>query len=186
VRIAIYAPGAPLEGEVVVVPAGLGQAPAPGALDPLRAHARAGGMLLGLGDGVAWLCAAALLPGAVSMGPCATHVRVEGRATAFTWAIPAGRILALPAAGEGARYVASDAEVVDLGAHGRVVMRYCDAAGGLVRPSTGAHASTVAGISDASGRVVGLLAPTGPTLDDELGRQLVTCLRQGRAAALSS
>jgi phosphoribosylformylglycinamidine synthase len=186
VRIAIYAPGAPLEGEVVVVPAGLGHAQAPGALEALRAHAQAGGMLLGIGDGVAWLCAAALLPGAVAEGPRASHVRVEGRATAFTWAIPAGRILALPSVSSGARYVASDAEVAGLGARGRVIMRYCDAAGGLVGAPDGARASTVAGLSDESGRVVGLLAPAGPTLDDELGRQLLTCLRQRRAASPSS
>jgi len=176
VRVAIYAPGAPLEGDVVVVPPGLGEAPAPAALDALRDHARAGGLLLGLAEGVGWLCAAGLLPGAVAAGAAQTHVRVEGRATAFTWAIPAGRILPL-SGGAGARYVAAHVDVDGLAAQGRIVLRFCDAAGGVLRGSDRAPSATVAGLSDESGRVVGLLAPAASTLDDELGRQLLTCLR---------
>jgi phosphoribosylformylglycinamidine (FGAM) synthase-like amidotransferase family enzyme len=180
VRIQIYAPGAPLESDVVVIPPGLSGERAPAALEALRAHACRGGLLLGLGDGVAWLCAAELLPGTLteeeSHAP-ATHVRVEGCATPFTWAIPAGRIVALAPFPSTPRYAAPDSEILALAARGRIVLRYCDASGGVTRPREGGHAATAAGIADESGRVVGLVAPATPSLDTELGRQLLTCLR---------
>jgi phosphoribosylformylglycinamidine synthase subunit PurQ / glutaminase len=180
VRIAVYSPGAPLQSEgvdVVVVPPGLAAAPTPDALDALRGFVRGGGNVLGLADGVRWLCAADLLPGEVidaQEGAPPTHVRVEGRATAFTWAIPAGRVVALTASVTPARYAAPAAELAALAAHGRIVLRYCDASGGVARG--GRPDATVAGLSDETGRVVGLLAPSTTTFDCELGRQLGSCL----------
>jgi phosphoribosylformylglycinamidine (FGAM) synthase-like amidotransferase family enzyme len=187
VRIAVYSPDAPLEADddvvdvVVVVPPGLGAVPAPAALEGLRRFARAGGNVLGLADGVRWLCAAELLPGAVTdadEGAPPTHVRVEGRATAFTWAIPAGRIVALAAAATSARYAATAPELAALAAHGRIVLRYCDASGGVAR--RGPQDATVAGLSDETGRVVGLFAPSTTTFDCELGRQLGSCFQAPR------
>jgi phosphoribosylformylglycinamidine (FGAM) synthase-like amidotransferase family enzyme len=174
-RIEVFASDRPVEGDVVVVPPGLA-APTSDALDALRAFARAGGKLLGLGDGVAWLCAAGLLPGAVApnnVDASVTHVRVEGRATPFTWAIPAGRIVPLGAPARTHRYEASDADVAALATHGRIVLRYCDGAGGIA----GAHAASVAGLCDETGHVVGLVAPTTAELACTLGRQLRACLR---------
>jgi phosphoribosylformylglycinamidine synthase len=163
----------------VIVPPGLSGAPSGDAADSLRAYARAGGKLLGLADGVAWLCAAGLLPGEVGVAPAlvATHVRVEGRATSFTWAIPAGRIVALAAAGLAHRFVAPDAHVSALASRGQIVLRYCDAAGGVGRRPAD-QAATVAGICDESGHVIGVLAPSAPDLSTELGRQLLTCVRR--------
>jgi len=176
VRVAIYAPGAPLEGDVVVVPPRSGAPPEEGALEPLRAFARGGGRLLALGDGVALLCAAELLPGAVTRVPAraATHVRVEGRATAFTWAIPAGRILALAGLALEHAYAAADAEIAALASSGRVVLRYCDAAGGL--DTSSGRTASIAGLSDESGRIVGILGGVSQTLDCALGRQIEACL----------
>jgi phosphoribosylformylglycinamidine synthase len=178
VRIAVYAPGAQLEGDVVVLPPALPVAPAADALESLRAFARAGGKLLGLADGVAWLCAAGLLPGVVNGEPrpiAVCHVRVEGRATPFTWAIPAGRILGLGPPTASAHLEAPDHEVAELEARGRIVLRYCDAAGGVDRRA--ARARTVAGLSDETGRIVGLFATATPGLDDSLGQQVLACLR---------
>jgi phosphoribosylformylglycinamidine synthase len=174
VRVAVFSPGCLPDGDLLVVPSGLGT-PALEALEPLRAFAERGGRLLALGDGVAWLCAAALLPGGVTAdepGP-RTHVRVEGRATPFTWAIPAGRILALAGA-PAHRYAAADAEVDSLAAGGRILFRYCDASGGI--PRADARAATVAGLCDDSGRVVGILGGVSHALDCALGRQINACL----------
>jgi phosphoribosylformylglycinamidine synthase subunit PurQ / glutaminase len=174
-RIEVLAPGGPVAGDVVVVPPGL-PAPTSDALESLRAFARGGGKLLGLADGVAWLCAAGLLPGGVATddgAAPATHVRVEGRATPFTWAIPAGRIVALGAPTRTHRYDAPDADVAALATRGRIVMRFCDGAGGVER----AHAASVAGLCDETGHVVGLIAPTTAELACALGRQLRACLR---------
>lgn len=176
-RVEVFSPGRAADvgcdGDVIVVPSGLGD-PAAAALDALRAFAGAGGRLLALGDGVAWLCAAALLPGAVTAEAAPrTHVRVEGRATPFTWAIPAGRILALAGA-PGHGWTAADADVDALAAGGRILFRYCDSSGGVHRADL--RASTVAGLCDDSGRVVGILGGVSHALDCALGRQLNACL----------
>ncbi|HTA17791.1 MAG TPA: hypothetical protein VK989_00780 [Polyangia bacterium] len=174
-RIEVFVPGGLVSGDVVVVPPGLA-APTSDALEALRAFARGGGKLLGLGDGAAWLCAAGLLPGAVALhdaDAAATHVRVEGRATPFTWAIPAGRIVALGEPARTHRYEAPDADVAALAGQGRIVLRYCDGAGGVA--ST--HSATVAGLCDETGNIVGLVAPTTTELACALGRQLRACLR---------
>ncbi|HEX4405213.1 MAG TPA: hypothetical protein VH560_10325 [Polyangia bacterium] len=174
--IAVFAPGVPVSSDVVIVPPGLDAAPTTDALESLRAFARGGGKLLGLADGVAWLCAAGLLPGGVATSETdapATHVRVEGRATPFTWAIPAGRIVPLASPTRTHRYDAPAADVAKLAGQGRIVMRYCDGAGGV----TGAHADSVAGLCDETGHVVGLVAPTAEELACALGRQLRACLQ---------
>jgi phosphoribosylformylglycinamidine (FGAM) synthase-like amidotransferase family enzyme len=174
VRVEVFSPDRPPDGDLLVIPSGL-SAPKPVALDGLRAHARAGKRLLALGDGVAWLCAAELLPGAVSDAPALerTHVRVEGRATPFTWAIPAGRILALAGA-PAHRYAALDVDVEALAARGRILLRYCDASGGLT--AVDGRAATVAGLCDESGHVVGILGGVSHALDCALGRQINACL----------
>jgi phosphoribosylformylglycinamidine synthase len=173
VRVEVFSPDRAPDGDVLVVPSGLG-APQAAALDALRAFAGAGGRLLALGDGVAWLCAAALLPGAVTAEAAPrTHVRVEGRATPFTWAIPAGRILALGGV-PGHRFTADDTQVETLAMSGRIVLRYCDSSGGLSRDD--ARASTIAGLCDDSGRVVGILSGVSHALDCALGRQVNACL----------
>jgi phosphoribosylformylglycinamidine (FGAM) synthase-like amidotransferase family enzyme len=178
------APGAPLGpfvADVVVVMAGLADDavanPRRELVDALRAFAAGGGAVLGLGAGAALLCAAELLPGGVVEGGPAsptTHVRVEGRATPFTWAIPAGRILAL---GDGAQpgpvYALSDEALEPLEAAGRVVLRYCDHAGGVARTS----AAGVAGLCDEAGRVVAVLAPLTTAQGGPLARQILACLR---------
>jgi phosphoribosylformylglycinamidine (FGAM) synthase-like amidotransferase family enzyme len=174
-RIEVLVPGGLVAGDVVIVPPGLA-APTSDALESLRAFARAGGKLLGLADGVTWLCAAGLLPGGVATSEAdapATHVRVEGRATPFTWAIPAGRIVPLASPTGAHRYHAPDADVAALATRGRIVMRYCDGAGGVAGP----HADTVAGLCDETGHVVGLVAPTTAELACALGRQLRACLQ---------
>jgi phosphoribosylformylglycinamidine (FGAM) synthase-like amidotransferase family enzyme len=100
-------------------------------------------------------------------------VRVEGRATSFTWAIPAGRVLEVDAEIPTARYV--DPDPAGLETAGRVVLRYCDGAGGV-------SADSVAGVCDAGARVVGLFpgaTSVARALRGSLGRQLLGSLRLG-------
>ena len=47
-----------------------------------------------------------------------------------------------------------------------------------VRAETRRMLASVAGLSDESGRVLGLFAPATPSLGDDLGRQLTACLRR--------
>jgi phosphoribosylformylglycinamidine (FGAM) synthase-like amidotransferase family enzyme len=154
------------------------------ALEPVRAFAAGGGPVLGVGRGFAALCEAGLLPGehlSVTPGPLAgarTHLRVEGRPTPFTWAIPAGRVIHAAGAAPppAARYAVVDLAALE--AHGRVLLRYCDPAGGIDGGDRG-DGGDLAGVCDERGNVVGLLpgaAPPAAWWAAGLGRQLVASL----------
>jgi phosphoribosylformylglycinamidine (FGAM) synthase-like amidotransferase family enzyme len=157
----------PIGGDAVLVTDDLGAE----AVSALRAFAGDGGAVLGIGAGVRALLAAGLLRAALAppAAAAATHVRVEGRATPFTWAIPAGRVLAIDAP-------AATLAPTDGADPGQVVLRYCDAAGGVV-------GAAVAGLCDARARVVGLLpgAAAAQVLATDLGRQLLGSLDLARA-----
>jgi phosphoribosylformylglycinamidine synthase subunit PurQ / glutaminase len=130
--------------------------------------------VLGICNGFQVLCEAGLLPGALTRNAGLHFVcrdvwlRVASASTAWTSRYESDADLLIPLkSGEG-RYVAS-AEVLDeLEGEGRVVFRYLDNPNGSLRD--------IAGISSASGRVVGLMphpehateALTGPS-DDGLG-----------------
>ena len=144
------------------------------------AFARAGGPILAIGAGVEVLCALGLLPGQLAdaaAGPAAgpaSHVRVEGRPTPFTSAIPAGRVLRLPAApGPRQRWQLPDAALLQ--ARGQVIFRACDAAGGTRAPEA------IAGLSNEQGNVVGLLAAEEIVAGE--GVQLLRSLRLHLRAA---
>jgi phosphoribosylformylglycinamidine synthase subunit PurQ / glutaminase len=177
--LSLHEGGGPLHADAALVVDGCGGGADDGAGltgVTLRAFAAAGGPVLGVGAGFGALCAAGLLPGRVAATLAGetppTHVRVEGRPTPFTWAIPAGRVLGIGREPLGARYLPPDPEA--LVRAGRVVLRYCDGAGGL------ADGDSVAGVCDDTGRVVGLFPGSlavASALAPGLGRQLLACLR---------
>lgn len=127
--------------------------------EALRRRAAAGGRLLGLGAGFAFLCEAGLLPGA--LGPNAGGRLVHGPAPFRLerngpWR--AGRILTLPLATRAGAYTVAPEVLVDLELSGAVLLRFCGPAGevgGAWNP-TGAQGG-VAGLSAREGRVLGLL-----------------------------
>jgi len=150
----------------------------------IDAFARAGGPVLAIGAGVRVLCRLGQLPGQVNesaredgaSGPVVSHVRVEGRATPFTSAIPAGRVLRWTPAVAAARAAAAPAtlewqlpDLAALSTRGQVIFRACDAAGGTRRHSS------IAGVSNQRGNVLGLLAPVEIVAGD--GEQLLRSLR---------
>ncbi len=166
------------------------------------AFARGGGPVLGLGEGFRALCALGLLPGRVSAPgedegePARAHVRVEGRATPFTSAIPAGRVMSFDGASAvGLRFDIGEPETLE--ARGQVIFRYCDSAGGPIAPTWHAgervdlttqlrlssvpliapkvRARAIAGICSEAGNVVGVLAAAAAV--EALGAQLLGSLR---------
>jgi len=103
-------------------------------------------------------------------------VRVEGRPTPFTSAIPAGRVLRwAPAPSAAATLEWQLPDLALLSTRGQVIFRACDAAGGTRRHSA------IAGVSNQRGNVVGLLVPVDIVAGD--GEQL---LRSPRLHLLAS
>ena len=168
------------------------------------AFARGGGPVLGVGHGFRSLCGLGLLPGRVTASaeeddrePWDAHVRIEGRATPFTSAIPAGRVMNLNSvSGVGLRYDIGEPEALE--ARGQVIFRYCDAAGGPLAPTRSPtdarsfdvsqlrlssvpliapreRARLIAGVCGEAANVVGVLAVAEAV--EGLGAQLLASLR---------
>lgn len=119
--------------------------------------AEGGGLVLGVCNGFQILCEAGLLPGALLRNRglrfrCKDQpLRVENATTAFTNAYAPGQIVHIPIAhGDGA-YHADDATLDSLEAAGRVVFRYCDAAG---------NATPEANPNGSARGIAGVLGPT--------------------------
>jgi phosphoribosylformylglycinamidine synthase len=135
---------------------------------------RGGLPVLGICNGFQVLCEAGLLPGALIRNAGLHFVcrdewlRVDNTETAWTSRFAPGAEILIPVKHMDGCYVADAATVERLEGEGRVVFRYTDNPNGSV--------ADIAGVADASGRVVGLMphpehaidALTGPS-DDGLG-----------------
>jgi phosphoribosylformylglycinamidine synthase len=136
--------------------------------------ARGGLPVLGICNGFQVLCEAGLLPGALIRNAGLHFVcrdewlRVDNAETAWTSRFAPGAEILIPVKHMDGCYVADAETVRRLEGEGRVVFRYTDNPNG--------SAADIAGVADASGRVVGLMphpehaidALTGPS-DDGLG-----------------
>jgi phosphoribosylformylglycinamidine synthase subunit PurQ / glutaminase len=128
----------------------------------VKAFAERGGPVLAICNGFQIACEAGLLEGALARNESLrfecrdVHVRVEGRPTPFTRAIPAGRVLRMSIAHAEGRYVHPD--VARLEQEGMVVFRYVTA-DGAVLPEANPNGSmaNIAGVTNARGNVVGLM-----------------------------
>jgi phosphoribosylformylglycinamidine synthase subunit PurQ / glutaminase len=125
-------------------------------LRAVAAHARSGGLVLGICNGFQILCEAGLLPGALARNAGLSfacrwvNVRVETTDTPFTAAYLPGQVLRVPVAhGEG-RYLADGATLDLLERDGRVVFRYVgDNPNGALRD--------IAGITNEGRNVLGMM-----------------------------
>ncbi|MFC5285665.1 phosphoribosylformylglycinamidine synthase subunit PurQ [Actinokineospora guangxiensis] len=139
------------------------------------AAAKGGMPVLGICNGFQVLCEAGLLPGALLRNAGLHFVcrdqwlKVENNRTAWSSRYDEGAEIIIPVKNMDGRYTASAETVAELEGEGRVVFRY-------VGGNPNGSLNDIAGISDASGRVVGLMphpehaidALTGPS-DDGLG-----------------
>lgn len=124
----------------------------------IRDHAARGGLLLGICNGFQILTEAGLLPGALRRNTTLrfehrwVRLSVERHDTPFTRGIPAGQTLRLPIAhGEGSFYL-PDAELDGLESSGQVLFRYVAPEG-----NPNGSARDIAGVTDSSGRICGLM-----------------------------
>lgn len=135
-------------------------------------RAQQGMPVLGICNGFQILCEAHLLPGALTRNDHLHFVcrdqrlRIESTDTSWTSAYSVGEEIVIPLKNGEGGYVADESTLDMLEAEGRVVARYLD-----VNPNGSRR--DIAGISNASGTVVGLMphpehaveSLTGPTTD---------------------
>ncbi len=136
----------------------------------VRAHAEAGGAVLGICNGFQILCEAQLLPGALMRNHRLRYVSrpvaciVEQTATPFTGSYTSGQHLQLPIAHGDGRFVADTDTLRMLEAEGRVVLRYASDA-----DNPNGAMDNIAGIMNAGGNVVGIMPHPERAADPLLG-----------------
>jgi len=133
-------------------------------MDAVRAHAKSGGLVLGVCNGFQILCESGLLPGVLMRNAALKFVcrevclRVERSDTPFTRGYNAGQVISVPVAhGEG-NYVADKKTIARLEGEGRVLFRYT-APDGNLDPQWNHNGATnaIAGILNEDGNVLGMM-----------------------------
>ncbi len=133
-------------------------------MEPIRRHAAAGGLVLGICNGFQVLTEVGLLPGALMRNQHLrflsrdVYLRTEETDTPFTSELQTGQILRAPIAhGEG-NYYAEDDVLDQLERSRRVIFRYCDAEGRLTQEANpNGSARHIAGICNERRNVLGLM-----------------------------
>ena len=183
--------------DAVVLPGGFahGDYLRPGALarfspimDAVTEFARRGGPVVGICNGFQVLTEAGLLPGALQKNSrlrflCQpTRLRVTSTDSVLTGSAAVGDELVLPINHFSGSYVCDDETLRELNGQGRVVLRYVDNPNGSV--------DDIAGITNASGNVVGLMPhperASHPLLGSEDGALLVRSLLDAADASAAA
>ena len=162
-------------------------------MDAVRAHAEAGGLVLGICNGFQVLLEVGLLPGAMRRNRdlrflCQdVHVRVERNDLPFTRGYEVGQVLRLPIAHAEGNYEDSAEKLDALEANRQVVFRYC-APDGTVDPgdpeiNPNGSARAIAGIVDEQGNVLGMMPHPERASEELLGNTDGLALFSGVAAA---
>lgn len=128
------------------------------------AKAKAGTPVLGICNGFQILCESALLPGVLMRNASLrficrdVHLKVETDKTFFTSCYRKGEVIRVPIAHAEGNYFA-DAETLDrLEGEGQVVFRYSDGEGNVsAETSPNGAQRNIAGITDAKGRILGMM-----------------------------
>ncbi|MBL9038358.1 MAG: phosphoribosylformylglycinamidine synthase subunit PurQ [Archangium sp.] len=124
-------------------------------METVVAHAKRGGVVLGICNGFQILTEAGLLPGALLRNASlqfqceSVEVSVESTATPFTKKLQKGELLQLPIAHAEGNYTLDDDGLKRLEDNGQVVFRY--------RKNPNGSRNDIAGVRNEAGNVVGLM-----------------------------
>lgn len=140
------------------------------------AKAKAGVPVLGVCNGFQILCETGLLPGVLQRNASLKFIckdvwlKVESTDTVFTRKYRKGEIAQMICAHGDGNYFADNATLDRLEGEGRVVFRYADRKGN-VTPQANANGAqrSIAGIADATGRIVGLMPHPENAAEKALG-----------------
>ena len=145
-------------------------------MDAIRAHAKRGGLVLGVCNGFQILCESGLLPGVLMRNAnlrfvCRMqHLKVERADTAFTGRYKQGQTIKVAIAhGEG-NYEAADEEIERLEGDGLVAFRYCGASGRVgAEANPNGSRNDIAGIYSPARNVLGLMPHPENLIDPLVG-----------------
>jgi len=145
-------------------------------MDAVRAHALAGGPVLGICNGFQILCEAGMLPGALLRNSSLqfrcqpTWLRVETQATPFLRECRQGATLRVPVShGEG-RFYADRETLAQLNSEDRVALRYSEADGRLSSDANpNGSLQNIAGILNPERNVLGMMPHPERACEELLG-----------------
>ena len=148
------------------------------AMQAVAAHAKAGGLVIGICNGFQILCEAQLLPGALIRNKglkfiCEhVFVRVETTDSPFTNAAQPGQVLRIPIAhGEGC-YFAEPAVIAELEREHRVLVRYSTQDGKVTTTANpNGSVGNIAGICNAGRNIFGLMPHPERASESALGSE---------------
>lgn len=147
-------------------------------MDSVISAAKGGMPVLGICNGFQVLCEAHLLPGALVRNDSQQFVcrdqklRIENAETAWTSDFTAGQEIVIPLKNGEGGYMADDAALDMLEGEGRVVARYLE-----VNPNGSRR--DIAGITDATGRIVGLMPHPEHAVEAGYGPDTADGMRTG-------
>jgi phosphoribosylformylglycinamidine synthase subunit PurQ / glutaminase len=136
-------------------------------MDAVRAHADAGGLVIGICNGFQILCESGLLPGALRKNAglkflCKwTEVRVENSETPFTSRAGRGEVLRIPINHFEGSWYCTEETLDEMNANGQIVLRYVDNPNGSL--------DSVAGICNQGRNVFGLMPHPERACEQMLG-----------------
>lgn len=155
-------------------------------MDEVLAHQKKGGYLMGVCNGFQILCELKLLPGALLTNQnlkflCHdVFLRHESARSPFTHNLAPGQVLDLPIAHGMGQYFADEATLDQLEGEDRVVFRYCEENGEVTEAANpNGSRRNIAGICDASGRVLGMMPHPERHVETELGSEDGAALLSG-------
>lgn len=138
-------------------------------MDGVAAHARRGGLVVGICNGFQILCEAGMLPGALRKNAglkflCKwVDVRVENASTPFTSAAEVGQVLRIPINHFEGNWYCSPEQLAELEAQDQIILRYVDNPNGSL--------ASVAGIVNEHRNVFGLMPHPERACESLLGSE---------------
>jgi phosphoribosylformylglycinamidine synthase subunit PurQ / glutaminase len=157
------------------------------------AKAKAGVPVLGICNGFQILCETGLLPGVLQRNASLKFIckdvwlKVENASTLYTSKYQKGQIAQMICAHGDGNYFADAATLDRLEGENRVVFRYADKAGRITAEANANGAQrNIAGIADATGRILGMMPHPENACEAELGSTDGRAMFESICAALVS
>ena len=145
-------------------------------MEAVRAHARAGGLTLGVCNGFQILVESGLLPGAFLPNDCGRFVcreatlRVDACASPFTSGFRRGELVQIPVAHADGAYHASPALLEQLEGEERIAFRYASQDGAVSREANpNGSVGSIAGVLSPNRRLLGMMPHPERAADPDLG-----------------